>query len=184
MARRLIGTGTTDNNGKITVSYTGTGAGKLQLVAVNGNLLSETYVLTDAIFISNGNLNCSSNAQVTIESDGYVLSPIDTSSYGFVYFSTSNASSNWIRFDKDSTVEFEVLSYTGTNSFRLDGNTTEAIYTIDATGKYRIVYKGTTTEVYRDDTLITTVTTTDETKNLRFRVNASSSIKIKNWLYY
>ena len=50
MARRLIGTGTTDSNGRITVSYTGTGAGKLQLVAVNGNLLSETYVLEDLVF--------------------------------------------------------------------------------------------------------------------------------------
>ena len=49
MARRLIGTGTTDSNGKITVSYTGTGAGKLQLVAVNGNLVSETYELYDTI---------------------------------------------------------------------------------------------------------------------------------------
>ena len=50
MARRPIGTGTTDSNGRITVSYTGTGAGKLQLVAVNGNLLSETYVLYDSLF--------------------------------------------------------------------------------------------------------------------------------------
>ena len=50
MARRKIGEGTTDNNGRITVSYTGTGAGKLQLVAVNGNLVSETYTLYDSLF--------------------------------------------------------------------------------------------------------------------------------------
>ena len=185
MARRPIESGTTDSNGRITVSYTGTGAGKLQLVAVNGNLLSETYVLTDALFISNGDLNCSSNGQVTIETDGYTLSPIDTSNYAFVYYSTSSAgSTKWIQFNNGSYVEFEVLSYTGTNSLRLDGNTSETIFTIGSTGKYRIEYLGTSTKVYLDDTLLTTVTTVDETKNPRFRINANSSLKIKNWLHY
>ena len=42
MARRLIGTGTTDSNGKVSVTYTGTGAGKLQIVEESGSLLSET----------------------------------------------------------------------------------------------------------------------------------------------
>jgi hypothetical protein len=47
MARRLIGSGTTDSNGRISVPYTGTGAGKIQLVAVNGTLQSETYEVYD-----------------------------------------------------------------------------------------------------------------------------------------
>ena len=47
MARRLIGSGTTDSNGRISVSYTGKGAGKIQLVAVNGTLQSETYEVYD-----------------------------------------------------------------------------------------------------------------------------------------
>ena len=141
--------------------------------------------MTDAVFISNGDLNCSSNGQVTIESDGYTLSPVTPSSYAFVYYSTSSTgSSKWIRFTKPSVVEFEVLSYTGTNILRLDGNTNETIYTINGTGKYRIEYLGTSTKVYRDDTLLTTLTTVDEEKNPRFRVNANSSLKIKNWLLY
>ena len=50
MARRLIGSGTTDANGKVTVSYTGTGAGKLQLVATCGEVTSDSYDLIDATF--------------------------------------------------------------------------------------------------------------------------------------
>lgn len=185
MGKRLITTGTTDSNGQVKITYTGKGAGKLQLTAESGTLQSETYVLTDALFISNGDLNCSSNGQVTIETDGYTLSPIDTSTYAFVYYSTSSAgSTKWIRFDKGYSIEFEVLSYTGTNIFRLDGNTSETIFTIGSTGKYRIEYLGTSTKVYLNDTLLTTVTTVEETKNPRFRINANSTLKIKNWLHY
>ena len=50
MTYRKIGEGITDNNGRITVSYTGKGAGKIQLVAKQGNLTSETYELIDALF--------------------------------------------------------------------------------------------------------------------------------------
>lgn len=147
-------------------------------------LQSITYV-TDALFISNGDLNCSSNGQVTIETDGYTFSLIDPTGYGFVYYSTSSAgSTKWIRFTKPSVVEFEVLSYTGTTILRFDGNTNEAVLTIGSTGKYRIEYLGTSTKVYLDDTLLTTVTTVDETKNPRFRINANSTLKIKNWLHY
>ena len=50
MGKRLIGTGTTDENGNVTISYTGTGAGKLQIVAECGSLQSETYEIVDAIY--------------------------------------------------------------------------------------------------------------------------------------
>ena len=54
MARRLIGTGTTDSNGKVSVTYTGTGAGKLQIVAESGSLLSEIYEIFDCLFKGSG----------------------------------------------------------------------------------------------------------------------------------
>ena len=50
MATRLIGSGTTDSQGKININYTGTGAGKLQLIAKQGNLTSDTFILYDALF--------------------------------------------------------------------------------------------------------------------------------------
>ena len=41
--RRLIGTGTTDSQGQVAITYTGTGAGKLDVIAECGDLQSETY---------------------------------------------------------------------------------------------------------------------------------------------
>ena len=56
MARRLIGTGTTNAQGiaPCNATYTGVGAGKLQIIAVSGDLESETYELTDCIFLDVG----------------------------------------------------------------------------------------------------------------------------------
>lgn len=48
--RRLIGTGTTDSNGQVTVEYTGVGAGKVQLMADCGDIQSEPYTLYDVLF--------------------------------------------------------------------------------------------------------------------------------------
>ena len=54
MTRRLLGTGTTDSNGRVSINYTGVGAGKLQIVAVSGTLESNTYELIDAITYDKG----------------------------------------------------------------------------------------------------------------------------------
>lgn len=50
MARRLIGTAVTDSNGEATITYTGTGAGKLNVVAESGTFVSEIYELWDTLF--------------------------------------------------------------------------------------------------------------------------------------
>ena len=54
MARRLIGSGTTDVNGRVSITYTGTGVGKLQLVAEYGELSSQVYDLWDLLFYDSG----------------------------------------------------------------------------------------------------------------------------------
>ena len=186
-AYRKIGEGVTDSNGRITVSYTGKGAGKIQLVAKQGSLLSETYELTDAQFISDGNLNCSANGQVTINNDTYTLGLIDTSNYGFVYYSTSNVGSNkWIWLSEGNTTEFEILDKTGTVSLRFDGSmANDTVWTVNiTTGKVRIVHNGSTVSIYVDGELVTSVNITNEDKNPRFRVNANSSITLRNWMNY
>ena len=61
MARRYLGWGITNSSGvakldhnasgtSIAHSYTGVGAGELDVVAISGSLQSETYTITDAIF--------------------------------------------------------------------------------------------------------------------------------------
>ena len=54
MTKRLIGTGTTDATGKVSITYTGVGAGKLQITAEAAGLTSDTYELIDAITMDKG----------------------------------------------------------------------------------------------------------------------------------
>ena len=54
MAKRLIGTATTNSQGIATITYTGTGAGKLQFVAESGSLQSEIYELYDCLKVDDG----------------------------------------------------------------------------------------------------------------------------------
>ena len=200
---RYLGYGTTDSNGiakldhdangnAISHSYTGIGAGKIDIVAsldstiTSNSIVSDVMSFLDAKYIcSANNLNVSSNATSTHTDEVYAITLVNPSTYGFVYLSKNTNSSNWIYIERDNVVEFEVLSYTGSNVLRFDGsNSNDAIYTIDRTGKYRIVYNGTSAEVYIDDVFITSVNTSNETKQPRWRVNANSTITLKNILYY
>ena len=54
MARIKIGEATTDSNGVATFTYEGTGAGKLNVRAEYGTLLSETYEVFDTLFYDKG----------------------------------------------------------------------------------------------------------------------------------
>ena len=56
---RLIGSGTTDANGRVSITYTGTGVGKLQIFALSGDLstgalTSNTLDLWDLLFYDSG----------------------------------------------------------------------------------------------------------------------------------
>lgn len=48
MVRRLIGSNTTNSSGVATINYTGTGSGKVKIIAESGNLVSEPYTFYDA----------------------------------------------------------------------------------------------------------------------------------------
>lgn len=48
------GTVTTDSNGEITISYTGTAAGKIDVIISYGTLLQETYEVLDCMFYDDG----------------------------------------------------------------------------------------------------------------------------------
>ena len=54
MAKQLIGTAVTNENGVATFTYTGTGAGKLNIVAESGSLVSETYEIWDYLVYDDG----------------------------------------------------------------------------------------------------------------------------------
>lgn len=50
MAKQLLGTQTTDENGVATFTLTGTGRGKLNLIAESGGLVSQPVIVEDALF--------------------------------------------------------------------------------------------------------------------------------------
>lgn len=111
MARRLIGSGKTDSNGKVTVPFEGKGLGKLQIVAECGSLLSETYELLDATFIDygitgkkNDNWN-NHNNRLTVQTDteGTLLTG-NESGNGFYFVNGSNP----VIFD-DYSCEFDII---------------------------------------------------------------------------
>ena len=79
MARRLIGTGITNNQGiaimnkdpqgNTITGYTGVGAGKLDIIAVSGDLQSETYELIDATVNQTGKTTGWYQSGVTLENN-------------------------------------------------------------------------------------------------------------------
>lgn len=55
MARKLIGTAVTDENGEATITYTGTGAGQVNIVAESGAFLTKIYEVEDCYWWEIGN---------------------------------------------------------------------------------------------------------------------------------
>jgi len=54
MARRLLGTATTNSSGVATLSYTGQGLGKIQVVATSGDLESDRFEMWDVLKYDSG----------------------------------------------------------------------------------------------------------------------------------
>ena len=128
MARLLIGTGTTDSNGRVTVSYSGKGAGKLQLVAVNGNLLSEIYELYDTIWCDIGtSTNYNDSGWSTWSS--YLMSRTRNADYTLLEKADSSTTGYQIRYLSTLTnphiIEYDAKQVGGVTSsivFQLRGN--------------------------------------------------------------
>lgn len=121
MARKLIGTAVTDENGEATITYTGTGAGKLNIVAESGTFVSETYELIDGLFQDVGvNSDCSKwhkTASITTSSDGTGATVSNSTSQDHYFRANIGDTSDVQDFQPPYCVEFEIISYTGTVNF-------------------------------------------------------------------
>jgi hypothetical protein len=141
-----LGYGITDSNGKakleydsegnpLTHSYTGTGAGKVDIVAsldseiTESSLVSETFVLYDTLFYEKGVtgdpitnwLLLGSNGTLTRKSEYSVIKDGDNTSGGVVYFiKDPNANTNW-KFPPSIMIELDIK--------RCDGLATNQILT-------------------------------------------------------
>ena len=202
MARRPIGTGTTDSNGKITVSYTGTGAGKIQIVAVNGNLTSETFELIDCGFYDPGtdNTKASSytynNTQISVaySSNGTKITHIEnnTTNTHFLYNDpviSSTKISNYYTILNNMAVEFDLTELDGTqiDVYLTDGTNSRSL-PITSTGHYKVTIDGTRVHLFKDgeeQTLTGTVTMNGTNIRLSFLLNAyNESLTFKNLMIY
>ena len=130
MVKRLLGTATTDSSGVATLNYTGTGKGKIQLIAEtnDGSLSSTAYEIIDSYFYDDGGTGSTANwynsspdvLTVTKESDGTLLSSTGACNY----FSNSTNTTN--RYLENAwCVEFDVVTYTGTPYIRLYGSSSQ-----------------------------------------------------------
>ena len=126
MARRLIGYGITNSSGvakldhlvdgtALAHSYTGVGAGKINIVAESGNLQSEPYVLTDAIVFDNNStdttskyyINSTDGTSKEYDTDKIKITCGSNNTRNYIYYRTQDNSGVLSQL-QGKTVKFEV----------------------------------------------------------------------------
>ena len=201
MARRLIGTGTTDSNGKVSVTYTGTGAGKLQLVAESGSLQSEIYGLIDAVLRDGGvtgdkNTNAfaynTTYITVTTDSTGTTVENIESTSGNFRAFTSRNPTDNSYLWNGDFAIEFDIISSSSSNRIQLYVDNSNLISRtveelgISNGGHLKIEYKDGVASYYvnNEDTPNYTRTLALSNYNIRVFLPSISTFTYKNFAVY
>ena len=174
MARTLIGTGTTDSNGRVSVTYTGTGAGKLQIVAESGTVTSDTYDLWDALFYDSGLSDHRTDWTANTISESYLDDgTVITESNG----SNTNYAANFTAI-VDVVIEVDITGITiPSNSVRFyykGADTTISSYLTDLQPHhFKFVCQNGTVVTYVDDVQKNSKSTTTNT-TCRFIMNGSS----------
>ena len=200
MVRRLIGTAVTNSNGEATITYTGTGAGKLNIVAESGTFVSEAYEVLDCSFYD----DCSSDAKASswYKSEGLTVDyptlynatrirnqNADTTSR-YYYLNSSSLNSDKIggiyTVSVPCCIEFDVLSYVGTIGISVtDSTNAQRFPEISSNGHYKIIFNGTTFDFYKDTTKIASYTCGVGYVRFGFVLNAESEgIVIKDFKVY
>ena len=166
--RILLGTGTTDANGNVTVTYTGVGAGKVQLMAECGTIQSETYVLYDCLIKDTGITGTSTDlfGNMSVFTRGETGTQMYYENTGSTTFSTSF--SNRVAMNGgELALDFELISntYCNVQTARYEsGKTTQyEQFWINGTGDVHMEFKEEGTFIYLNDNLIRS--DTSETNN-------------------
>lgn len=132
-----LGYGITDSNGKakleydaqgnqLSHSYTGTGAGEVDIVAsldssiTDSSLVSETFVITDCVFRDGGVTGDSNYTQFygytnfnpQVSNEGTLLTNSVASTYN--YYANIDSTSDLYDFTAPFCLEFDVVNFTGT----------------------------------------------------------------------
>ena len=186
---RYLGYGTTDSNGVAHYTYTGTGAGEVDVIASldnpisQGSIVSETLSIYDTLWYDTAITGTdkiwhntdATTLSVDITPTGTVLS---SSASNKRYYANNNNSYG------DFTCEFEVVEHTADYTSFVCGNSVISTRLNQAlTGStVKIVREGSTFKQYVNGELVDSQTDTATTsRGIGFRCNANDSIKFKNF---
>lgn len=181
----LLATLTTDSNGEATYTYTGVGAGKIDLMAKYRSLQSETYVVIDGVLF---------DSATSFDSDKWTNQGV-TASYSDTTGTTISTDSDYrygskYSFTDGLVVEFDLFipsSIQNNPSLYIRGQNTQlgsSAYSRDTWHKIRIELGVSTLKIYCDDTNAVDTTLSNPNSSFQFRVANQTSISFKNFVIY
>ena len=184
---------TTDTNGEATVSYTGEGTGVLNIHAVHGSLVSETYSITDCISYDTGidgtanEIWTKSTSSATFERDTDYSSFTSPSANALLYTGLTDLDNRIIEIDVWTTITSRGSQFI---SLRKD-NAQVGYVAISDVGMalntwntVKIELNGTTASVSNSQTSTTKTIDCTDVNRFYFRVPTGNEIRFKNWKYY
>lgn len=213
-----LGYGTTDENGEckldhdangdsISHSYTGTGAGKIDVVASldspssisDSSLVSETFVVYDCIFKDIGTTSSSNNRwqnlqqtlTISVESDGTLVSN-DSNAFGVRYADKDESGSSIYDFTVPFCVEFDCVSISGEGMVYIyDGTNTKELRSwsslqLTNNSHLKVIVSNQDVRYYINNNATPIITSSNQLGNssVGLRVNPNASIKYKNFMIY
>lgn len=205
MTKTLIGTATTDSSGKATFTYTGVGAGQLEISAEtsDGSIVSEPYPLIDALVYDGGVTGNNNNsiwqgqfqATATVSDDGTLFSTSGGNGQGILANKPNTTTSDLYDWDKNIAIEFDVVAITGDPYFQIrDSSSNSGTYYLQSKGvtansHVKFTYTDDATENFKmwiDDTPISNppTITTNSLVRIGVVVGLAYNIKIKNFKIY
>lgn len=193
MARKLIGTAVTDENGRATITYTGTGAGQLNIVAENGTFQSETYKLIDGLWVDMGTSNnysdwrTSPTIDIAKNTEYTTISPKDSTIFSSRAVDLATGT-NCIEFDVNINVHTAFLSLRQNNTSVT--NLSNEYLGIDSSlnqwHHIRLEWNETQYRAIVDDNVKDYRTFSNTPNRFQFSINANTGldIKYKNFVMY
>lgn len=170
------GSGVTDANGELDISYTGTGIGDVDIIVSYGTSLQKTFVIEDCYKYVTDFTSWTGTTPVfsdfTLPINHKVIIKLKNSNG--VQLACSDTSNNWIYAWNLGYAGSTAINYKNSNNTVITDTTG---ITIDANKEYSISIEENTLKLYEDNTLIATKTTYDTigiTRRVRFYDNASN----------
>lgn len=203
---RYLGYGYTNSQGVATLnfdpsgeplshSYTGVGAGKVDVVAMSGGLQSDPYVIWDTLWFDNGvngdyneNVIISGSPSISRNADGTTITAQNNE---WANYRPSNDGTNFLSYHVPIVVEYDLVNVSTDSRIEIYNSTSTRTQTTfsnynNPTGHYKHEVGLTSQKVYKDGNLIQTTYVDFSEKNFRVDVMVwnNKSITFKNMKVY